>query len=235
MRADLISFAPDLANTKLLMCCCCGRFLPQEDFDLEHLIPKQALKKDPAEVRNNLAVPANTRSGNLLLCKRPLRYKQSPLYNNGCNSWKGRFYDSAITSLFHGNLLEFNGQISTQHLVGALVLAYLAMIARYGYKVALMQSGLRMREQFFSPNKHHPLIGTRSQMVLAGQSFTDPASSIWENPFSFKYDNGGCFVTVRNYVVIAPCSQDPEAPIVKHLKFVPHRFGFRPNFQTTLT
>jgi hypothetical protein len=92
MHADLAKFVPETSENDLLMCCACGRFLPQEHFDLEHLVPRQALRSDPLEARNNPATPANVRSGNLLLCKKPLLYKNSPMYSNGCNGWKGRFY-----------------------------------------------------------------------------------------------------------------------------------------------
>jgi hypothetical protein len=36
MRADLARFVPETADNNLLMCCACGRFLPQEHFGLEH-------------------------------------------------------------------------------------------------------------------------------------------------------------------------------------------------------
>jgi hypothetical protein len=78
------------------------RFLPQECFDLEHLVPQQALKADSKNVRSNPATPANVRAGNLLLCKEPLRHKGLKVYNNGCNSWKGRFYDRPISEIFSG-------------------------------------------------------------------------------------------------------------------------------------
>src|SRR6266849_140471 len=106
MRRDLANFVPEISGNQLLMCCTCGRFLPQECFDLEHLIPQQALKADPLVVRNNPITPANVRAGNLLLCKKPLLYKGSKLYDNGCNSWKGRFYDKPISDIFSGRALE---------------------------------------------------------------------------------------------------------------------------------
>lgn len=58
MRQDLASFVPEIASNKLLMCCACGRFLPREWFDLEHLIPQQALKQDPDVVRTNPTTPS---------------------------------------------------------------------------------------------------------------------------------------------------------------------------------
>ncbi len=82
MRGDLAGYVPDIAGSQLLMCCACGRFLPQECFNLEHLVPQQALKADPKNVRGNPATPANIRAGNLLLCKEPLRHKGLKVYNN---------------------------------------------------------------------------------------------------------------------------------------------------------
>jgi hypothetical protein len=57
MRSDLANYVPDVAGNQLLMCCACGRFLPQESFDLEHLVPQRALKADPKNVRSNPATP----------------------------------------------------------------------------------------------------------------------------------------------------------------------------------
>ena len=51
------------------------------------------------EVRTNPETPANVRSGNLLLCRKPLLYTGSKLYDNVCNSWKGRFYDKATSEI----------------------------------------------------------------------------------------------------------------------------------------
>src|SRR5262245_38490383 len=92
MRGDLAKFG-DVSDNQLLMCCACLRFLPQESFDLDHLIPQQALKQDPVVVRTNPTTPANIRAGNLLLCKEPLKVKGRVFHGNGCNSWKGRHYD----------------------------------------------------------------------------------------------------------------------------------------------
>jgi hypothetical protein len=71
MRQDLMKFVPEVSGNQRLMCCACGRFLPQEFFDLDHLIPQQALKDDPNAVRTNPATPANTRAGNTALQEAP--------------------------------------------------------------------------------------------------------------------------------------------------------------------
>ena len=91
MRQDLGNFVPEITGNQLLMCCACGRFLPRECFDLDHLVPQQALKQDPDVVRTNPATPANIRAGNLLLCKKRLKIKGDIVYGNGCNSWKVTF------------------------------------------------------------------------------------------------------------------------------------------------
>jgi hypothetical protein len=233
MRGDLARYVPEVATNQLLMCCLCGRFLPQECFDLEHLIPQQALKADPVEVRTNPATPANVRAVNLLLCKKPLIYKGSKVYNNGCNSWKGRFYDRPISDIFSGRaVVGGRGQVTNPHIIGGLVLGYLAMVAEFGYVIALMQSGLLVREQFFSPHKFHRSLDARHQILLAGATPTAPDERIWTNPFSFTFQNGACFVGARNFAVIVPCSQDPRLLIARHLRIVPSRYKLRPDFRT---
>jgi len=233
MRGDLAKYVPEVTNNQLLMCCACGRFLPQEFFDLEHLIPQQALKADPADVRSNPATPANIRAGNLLLCKKPLLYKGSPLYDNGCNSWKGRFYDRPISEIFSGRAMEAQrGRVTDTHIIGGLVLGYLAMVAEFGYIITLMKSGLLMREQFFNPRKFHPSLGTRHQVLLAGATPTAPDERVWTTPFSFTFQMGACFVSARNFAIIMPCSRDPRLPIAHHLRIVPSKYKLRPDFRT---
>jgi hypothetical protein len=238
MRADLAKFVPETSENDLLMCCACGRFLRHKDFDLEHLVPRQALRTDPIEVRDDPATPANVRSGNILLCRKPLLYKNSPLYGNGCNSWKGRFYDKPISEILAGRVQDLqspNKRIRNAHIIGGLMLGYLAMVAEYGYIVALMPSGRLLREQFFNPNQFHRSLGTRYQVLLAGAPFTEAKDGIWTKPFSFKFDRGACIVTVRNFVITLPMSRDPCAPIAKHIKIVPSRFKLRPDFSTALS
>ena len=67
MQGDLAQFVPEIADRNRLMCCACGRCLPAEDFDVDHVIPRQAIKCDPEEVRKNPETPANVRAGNILL------------------------------------------------------------------------------------------------------------------------------------------------------------------------
>jgi hypothetical protein len=233
MRLDLAKYIPEVAGNRLLMCCACGRLLQQEAFSLEHLISQQALKADPEGVRSNPATPANLRSGNLLLCSQPLIYKGSKVYNNGCNSWKGRFYDKPISDIFSGRTVQPDrAQITDTHIIAGLILGYLAMVAEFGYGVVLMQSGLLMREQFFQPLKFHSMLGTRHQILLGGTPPTSPDEKVWSKPFSFALHNGACIVTARNFAVMVPVSRDPHIPIARHLKIVPSRFKLRPDFRT---
>jgi hypothetical protein len=73
MRDDLKHYIPQIANTDLLMCPTCCRFLPFEHFNVEHVIPQQALADDPAEVR--AAIPRSERSVTILLCMKELLIK----------------------------------------------------------------------------------------------------------------------------------------------------------------
>jgi hypothetical protein len=178
------------------------------------------------------------RSGNLLLCKKPLNYKNSPLYGNGCNSWKGRFYDTPISEILAGrvqNLRSLNKRIRNPHIIGGLMLGYLAMVAEYGYIITLMSSGRLLREQFFNPARFHRSLDSRYQILLAGAPFKEAKDSIWNKPFSFKFDRGACLVTVRNFVITVPMSRDPFMPSSEHIQIVPSRFKLRPDFSTAFS
>jgi hypothetical protein len=189
------------------------------------------LKQDPESVRTNPATPANVRARNLLLCRKPLRYKGSKVYNNGCNSWKGRFYDKAISEIISG--LDRRGRpVTDLHITAALALGYLAMVAEFGYIVVLMQSGLLMREQFFKPYRFHRLLPLGSQMLLGGIMPTSSDAHIWTEPFSFSFNNGACLVGARNFVIGIPVSRDPREPIARHLRIVPIKYKLRPDFRT---
>lgn len=233
MRQDLANYVPDIAQNQLLMCCACGRFLPQEFFGLEHLVPQQALRQDPDAVQTNPETPKNVRAGNLLLCNKPLKLKGLKVFNNGCNSWKGRFYDKPISEFFSGKTLQSEATITDTHIIAALSLAYLAMVAEFGYVVVLMRSGLLMRHQFFSPHKFHRELPVRSQIVLGG-GMPPADAKIWAKPFSFGFERpDACIVAARNFAVYVPVSHDPRQPIATHVRIVPARYKLlRPNFGT---
>jgi hypothetical protein len=59
------------------------------------------------------------------------------------------------------------------------------MVAEFGFKIALMESGLLMREQFFRPRKFHPALALRHQLILGGQPPVSPEERFWRRPFSF--------------------------------------------------
>lgn len=236
MQADLARFIPDVVERNRLMCCACGRFLPPEDFDVDHMISQRAVKCDPAEVRNNPATPVNVRAGTILLCTRPLHYRGTRFYNNGCNSWKGKNFDGPTSRIFTGHVNKHRNKHGEKALIiGGLALAYLAMVAEFGYVVALMQSGLALREQFFNPNRFRSGLGTKYNAIFFGSPHTDPDDSIWAHPFRFEIEDQSCLVTVRNFVIFLPISRDPRDPVAHHLKIIPQRYAFRPNFETWFT
>jgi hypothetical protein len=236
MQGDLAQFIPEIVERDRLMCCTCGRLLPPEDFDVDHMIPRQAIRCDPEEVQKNPETPANVRAGNILLCTKPLHYKNSRLHNNGCNSWKGKHFDGPVTQIVTGKVAKHpNKHARNAHIISGLSLAYLAMVAEFGYIVALMRSGLILREQFFNPTRFHKALGTKFQMILTGEPQFLRDDPVWSYPFHFRFEDDVCAVTVRNFVIHLPVSQDPRAPIVRHLKYVPQRYAFRPSFETSLT
>lgn len=231
MQVDLAQFVPDVVERNRLMCCACGRFLPPEDFDVDHMISQRAIKCDPEEVRKNPETPANVRAGTILLCTKPLHYRGARFYNNGCNSWKGKNFDGPMTQIFTGKVGQHrNKHAQNSLIIGGLALAYLAMVAEFGYVVTLMQSGLALREQFFNPTRFRKGLGTKFKAIFMGSPHKDPNDPIWTNPFRFQIEGQACLVTVRNFVIFLPVSRDPREPVARHLKIVPQRYAFRPNF-----
>jgi hypothetical protein len=105
------------------------------------------------------------------------------------------------------------------------------MVAEFGYVVVLMQSGVIMRRQFFSPDKYHRDLPLRHQMLLGG-TVPGPRSRMWAKPFSFTIEPGRCLVGARNFAVSLPLSRDPHQPLARHLRIVPARYEFRANFET---
>jgi hypothetical protein len=235
LRHDLQSYIPQIQHNDLLMCCTCGRFLPHDDFNLEHIIPQQALADDPPEIKANPETTANTRSGNILLCRKPLLVNGRKKHNNGCNGWKGRFYDGRTRELINARI--FNDpykKVANEHIIAALCTAYLAMVLEFGYQVALTPSGVLMRRQFFSPSKFHREIPHGSQMILAAPPppYSENDIPIWSHPFSFTINRNSCNVRFRTMSLSVPISRDPRLPIAQSLVFAPSKYKLRPDFST---
>lgn len=238
MRADLAQYMPEIASTRLLMCCLCGRLLPQHDFTLEHIIPQQSLDDDPKDVKNNPAATRNARSQNILLCNKRLKIGGTQVSRNGCNSWKGSHFDRPLREIFNGSIFEHKHRgITDQHSVAAFCVAYIAMIKHFGYSVVLTDSGILCRKQFFQPSGFLSKMPSRYQLLLTGGMPTHPDTPIdfWLHPFGFEVNDGFCGVVVRNFVLHIPLSRDPRLPIAQHLKYAPRRFIFRPDFTTTFS
>ena len=235
MRTDLARYSPEVAANDRLMCCCCFRPLKQDDFDLEHIIPESALADDPPEVKTLFTV--NERSKNVLLCKKPLTVKGRSFHSKGCNNWKGKFFDPCLRRIMNGTALSENvhRRFDSQHSVAIMVLAYLALVHRFGYQVALTPGGVLMRRQFFSPiNIRAELSGWPWGIVLSGTPMRyDPKHlDIWTNPFSFTPETNRCMITIRHIATFVPLSRDPRTPIAHQLKYTPERFNMKPNFRT---
>lgn len=232
MRTDLASYMPDISETKLLMCPACGRFLPQEDFGLEHIIPQQALKDDHPTIRT--AVPINQRAGTTLLCNRQLIVKGKKIHANGCNSWKGKYVDTALRDLFNGRAMR-EGRYSSHQSVSLLIACYLGAFAKYGYRIALDGGGLIMREQFFHPYRFIGAMPLQSQMVLSGDIVSEYKENLrdyWATPFKFHFERSSFIAVVRSVSMYLPISRDPAIPIAKILRFAPSKYVLRPNFIT---
>jgi hypothetical protein len=235
MREDFLLYAPQLNDSNVLMCCACGRILPQQAFSLEHIIPQQALAHDPEEVKANPAMPLNARAGNTLLCSEPLKIKDRVVYRNGCNGWKGRHYDPQIRALLTGRPVGNPLKAPpSQMSVAALCLGFLAMFAEFGYQIALTPAGVLIRRQFFSPMRFRGDMPLTNQILLTGAPLTYEESHLehWTKPFSFAIERSTCTVVIRNFVVPVPISRDPRVPPAKHIRIVPQRFKMRPNFET---
>jgi hypothetical protein len=235
MRGDLASYMPQLTDSNLLMCCTCCRFLPYEDFSLEHIIPQQALADDLKGIKFNPKTTANARSGNILLCSKPLSIKGSRFYDNGCNSWKGRSYDRLIRETLNRHIFAHkHRQFSNQHIIAVVCAAYIAMVFEFGYQVALTPSGLLLRQQFFMPRKFHRDMPARCQMILSGESpvYNDENLDFWATPFKFTIDNDSCYIAFINMSFILPISRDPRVPIATSILITPLKFKMRPDFRT---
>ena len=230
MRADLIRYIPQIADTELLMCCACGRFLPITDFSLEHIIPQQSVADDPAEVK--LQVATSERSRLTLLCRKRLVLKGEKFHGNGCNGYKGTYYDGRMRDVFNRNI--FKKRFDTRHTTSVFAGACLAMVAECGYQVALTRSGMICREQFFSPGGFHKNMPIRCQLLLLGDTPSNYGTDLdlWRKPFIFDIELDVCRIIVRGVSLTLPISRDPRTPIASQIAFAPSKYILRPDFGT---
>ncbi|HYA80413.1 MAG TPA: hypothetical protein VED87_05745, partial [Methylocystis sp.] len=168
MRGDLAFYVPYFKTNELLLCPACLRPLDFDNFSLEHIIPQQALADDPVEVR--AAIPTSQRSGITLLCRKRLLVNGKWLHNNGCNSWKGKYYDGILRDMFRTDF-KLN-RYTERYTIGLFSAGYLALFMKYGYQIALSEAGRIMRQQFFLPNRLLKELPLGSQMVLKGEAPT---------------------------------------------------------------
>lgn len=228
LRSDLVKIAPWFADTDTLLCPVCCRQLKYNNFSVEHVIPQQALANDPEDVR--ALITKNERSGLTLLCSEPFIMRGKPVRGNGCNGWKGKHFDQSIRTLLKaGSLPE---PFTDRHIIALLMVGYLGLFRRFGYRVALTQSGLIFRNQFFNPHRFTPTLPLRSQMLLKGDGLSQydaSAHNYWSVPVSIEVKGNVAYVVIRNYSVILTLSEDPTVPIPHTLAYVPPRYRFRPN------
>ena len=170
-----------------LRCCICGRPLRRDDFSLEHIIPRQAVTDDPISVKTNMTV--SLRSGHILLCRASLTVKGHRPQGNGCNGWKGGFYDPLIRKLSDRSILEWRQQeITEQVCIAAFAVAYLAMVARFGYQIVFTPAGVIARKQFLSPTCYLPALPLMSKIILTGLAPLPSKETLdfWSAPFHFR-------------------------------------------------
>lgn len=231
MRDDLKSLVPWFADNDLLLCPTCCRPIGYQDFSVEHIIPQQAVANDPAGAR--AAIPRNERSGMTLLCRKPLVYKDKRVPGNGCNGWKGKYYDRFLKDIIRPGFL--NRQFNSRHHIALFSAGYLGLFREYGYQIALLPSGLLMRNQFFRPNSFSREMPLRHQMILAGaapDTYNEEAREYWSEPFKISIEREAAYVVMRSFSIQLPLSRDPTVPLARVLPYAPSRYTFRPDLTT---
>lgn len=207
--------------------------LPRHHFSLEHIVPRQALNDDPGVVK--ASVSASMRSGHVLLCQAPLTVKGFKPRGTGCNAWKGSYYDPSLRALMNNSVL--NRKLLTERVtIAGFCAAYLAMVAEFGYGVVFTAAGKLARRQFFSPDRFLQDMPVPSQMLMMGQApqVRPEVLAYWSNPFRITVETVACMVAIRNFVIRVPVSRDPRLPVARHLRFVPHKYSLRPDFDSVL-
>ncbi|TIW68542.1 MAG: hypothetical protein E5V60_04490 [Mesorhizobium sp.] len=229
LREDLVQYVPAFEDADTLLCPICCRPLRYEQFSLEHILPQQAMKLDPTDVRN--AIIKNERSGLTLLCSETLIVGNKS-YAKGCNGWKGRNFDPHISDLLKRG--PFSIQFADTHIIALLVVGYLGLFKQYGYRVALTDSSLVLRNQFFNPRRFTKHLPLKSQMVLSGDPHTQygpETHAYWSDPVKVYVDATKATIAIRNYSVILSLSYDPTIPLARTLAYAPRKHVFRPDLR----
>lgn len=229
LRNDLMQYVPAFRETDTLLCPICCRSLRYQQFSIEHILLQQAVERDPADART--AITKNERSGVTLLCSEKLIVNGRP-YANGCNGWKGRNFDNKISNLLHRGLPSI--QFTDTHIIALLVVGYLGLFKQYGYRVALIQSGLLVRNQFFNPHRFTKHLPVTSQMVLCGDPHTQygpDTHGFWSDPVKVFVDATKATIVIRNYSIVLPLSHDPTIPLARTLAYAPSKHVFRPDLR----
>ena len=231
LRNDLISLVPYFSDNELLLCPACCRPLRFDEFSVEHIIPKQALASDPSDVRG--VITQNERSGLTLLCRRPLVFKGKKVPGHGCNSWKGKFYDSSLRDII--NYSNYVNNLNSRHQISLFSAGYLGLFRKFGYQIALLPSGLLMRNQFFHPNSFLQGVPISCQMILTGDklsNYDEANRTYWSEPFKITVDSSSAVIVLRNMCFRLPLSRDPSQPFARALRYVPSKYTFRPDLTT---
>jgi hypothetical protein len=230
MHADLRSFIPRFPHNEL-MCPACFRHVNFHELSLEHIIPQQAVERDSIEVRE--AITRNQRSGLTLLCTKPLIFKGKQVPGNGCNGWKGKYFDRFVRELLTSELADV--KLNSRHQVSMFAVGYLALFSKYGYRVALSSSGLLMRRQFFAPNAFLSAVPHKCQIILGAPRLTqldEDNRNYWSDPFKIDVERESACLAIRSLCFFLPLSEDPTIPLAHLLQYVPPRYKLRPNLET---
>jgi hypothetical protein len=155
-----------------------------------------------------------------------------PVPGAGCNSWKGKYYDSFLRDVLSVSLPKL--RVNSRHQIAIFTAGYLALFREYGYQIALSKAGLLMREQFFNPNGFIKTMPKRFQLVLGGDGprYNEESKAYWSEPFRFSVGADAATVAIRNMAFLLPLSHDPRKPFAKLLPYAPSRYRFRPDLST---
>lgn len=233
MRDDLCSYVPWFRDNDLLFCPCCLRPLPFEEFSLEHIVSQQAVATDAKSVRE--AISKNERSSLTLLCCRPLIYRGKTISGTGCNGWKGKHFDGLVRDIVTSDFVVKNRPISSGHQVALIAVGYLGLVRKYGFQIALSNSGNLLREQFFHPRNFIPRMPLQFQMFLAGEGlreYRDDLHDYWSEPLRITIEPTCASIVMRHVAFQLPLSHDPTKAVVSVLRYMPSKHRYRVDLRT---